>query len=53
MTPQHAKSFMAALQDNIGKYEKQFGEIKIHGNQKGMQNQMGFAQPQDGEQGKS
>lgn len=29
MTPQHAKSFLKALQDNIGKYEAQFGEIKI------------------------
>jgi hypothetical protein len=31
MTPQHAKSFMNAMQENIEKYEKQFGEIKIHG----------------------
>ena len=31
MTPQHAKSFLNALRDNIGKYEKQFGEIKVHG----------------------
>ncbi len=29
MTPQHAKSFLNALQDNIKKYEAQFGEIKI------------------------
>jgi len=28
MTPQHAKSLMLALQDNIDKYEKNFGEIK-------------------------
>ena len=34
MTPQHAKSLLNALKDNIDKYEKQFGEIKIHGNQK-------------------
>lgn len=31
MTPQHAKSFLRALQENVSKYEKQFGEIKIHG----------------------
>ena len=34
MTPQHVKSFLHALQDNIKKYEKQFGEIKLHGNDK-------------------
>jgi len=32
MTPQHAKSFLHALQDNLKKYEKQFGEINIHRN---------------------
>ncbi len=31
MTPQHAKSLLRALEDNIGKYEKQFGEITLHG----------------------
>jgi hypothetical protein len=31
MTPQHAKSFLRALEDNIRKYETQFGEIKVHG----------------------
>ncbi|MBN2357665.1 DUF3467 domain-containing protein [candidate division KSB1 bacterium] len=30
MTPQHAKSLLAALRDNISKYENQFGEIKVH-----------------------
>ncbi|HNW58493.1 MAG TPA: DUF3467 domain-containing protein [bacterium] len=30
MTPQHAKSLLSALKDNIGKYESQFGEIKIY-----------------------
>ncbi len=29
--PQHAKSFLMALQDNIRKYEEQHGEIKLHG----------------------
>ena len=27
VTPQHAKRLMAALQDNISKFEKQFGPI--------------------------
>jgi len=34
MTPQHAKSLLNALEDNISKYEKQFGEIQLFGNQK-------------------
>jgi hypothetical protein len=29
--PQHAKSFLLALQDNIRKYEEQHGEIKLQG----------------------
>lgn len=28
MAPQHAKGLLGALQDNIAKYESQFGEIK-------------------------
>ena len=31
MTPMHAKLLLQALTDNIKKFEKQFGEIKIHG----------------------
>lgn len=31
MTPMHAKLLLKALADNIEKFEKQFGEIKIHG----------------------
>ena len=31
MTPQHAKSLLAALEENIEKYETQFGEVKMHG----------------------
>lgn len=34
MTPQHAKSLLRALDENITKYEKQFGEIKIFGDHK-------------------
>jgi hypothetical protein len=29
MTPQHAKRLLFALQDNIGKYENMFGEIRL------------------------
>lgn len=28
MSPQHAKALLKALQENIGKYENSFGEIK-------------------------
>ena len=31
MTPPHAKMFFMALQDNLKKFEEQFGEIKTHG----------------------
>lgn len=30
-TPQHARLLLNALRDNIDKYEKSFGEIKLHG----------------------
>lgn len=30
-TPQHAKLLLNALKDNIEKYEKAFGDIKVHG----------------------
>ncbi len=30
MTPQHAKLFLGALEDNIAKFERQFGEIQIN-----------------------
>ena len=33
MTPSHAKSFQRALSDNIGKYEKQYGEIAVPKNE--------------------
>ncbi|MBU0984641.1 MAG: DUF3467 domain-containing protein [candidate division Zixibacteria bacterium] len=36
MTPMHAKLLQKTLEDNIKKFEAQFGEIKVHG-----QNQMG------------
>lgn len=31
LTPEHAKKLMFALQDNISKYEQQFGKIQITG----------------------
>jgi len=30
MAPQHVKSYMMALKDNINKFEKKYGEIKVH-----------------------
>ncbi len=29
MTPQHAKMLLSALRDNVEKYERNFGEIKV------------------------
>ncbi len=31
MAPQHAKSLLGALEENIKKYEAEFGEVKVHG----------------------
>ncbi len=44
MTPQHAKLFLKALEDNIRKYEERFGEIKIHGME---QKRMGFVKDEE------
>ena len=44
MTPQHTKMLWNALKDNIEKYEKKFGEIKIAGDQPGGQ-MFGFQPP--------
>lgn len=41
LAPQHAKSLLKALEDNIKKYESQFGEIKVHG-QAGKGKNIGF-----------
>lgn len=32
MTPQHAKRLLMALNENLSKYESQFGEVDINGN---------------------
>jgi hypothetical protein len=46
MTPQHAKSLLKALEDNVQKYESQYGEIKLHGGAGGNK-QFGFKPPTD------
>ncbi len=43
MTPQHAKSFLKALEDNVKKFEHQFEEIKLYGDNK--QKAYGFQPP--------
>jgi hypothetical protein len=48
MTPQHTKMLDAALRDNIEKYEKKFGEIKLVGDVAGGQ-LFGFQPPGGGE----
>ena len=47
-TPQHAKLLLNALKDNIEKFEKSFGEIKIHGGP--TPGGFGFQPPPSGEQ---
>lgn len=32
LTPEHAKKLLMALQDNVRKYEQQFGQITSNGN---------------------
>ena len=44
MVPMHAKTLMMALQDNIKKYERKFGEIKIA---KGLMSDPEFKLPDD------
>ncbi len=39
MTPQHAKGLLKTLEENLKKYESQFGEIKIPG---GDEKRVGF-----------
>ena len=46
MTPQHAKSLARALDENVEKYEKQFGEIKIYGDPQAKE--FGFKPSTDG-----
>jgi hypothetical protein len=44
MTPQHAKGFLKALEENIQKFEAQYGEIKMQGIP-GTNKQFGFSAP--------
>ncbi len=46
MTPQHAKSFSEALKENIEKFEKEFGEIKISRKQDGRDFGFKLSEPQ-------
>jgi len=45
MTPQHTKMLMNALRDNVEKFEKKFGEIKLAPDFQGQI--MGFQPPPD------
>lgn len=50
MTPAHAKMLQKSLEDNLKKFEKQFGEIKIHGGPGAMQGKnIGFESMPGGE----
>ncbi len=42
MTPMHAKFLHKALADNIEKFEKKFGEIKLHGSPDPSNKTIGF-----------
>ncbi|MBN4057168.1 DUF3467 domain-containing protein [bacterium AH-315-J21] len=42
MTPAHAKMLRQALDDNIKKFETQFGEIKVHGQNQSSDKPIGF-----------
>ena len=42
MTPEHAKRLLGALNENIGKYESQFGQISLGGEPKGTFNLSDF-----------
>jgi hypothetical protein len=42
MTPSHTKFLMNALKENIERFEKQFGEIKLHGQPQQPGGQFGF-----------
>lgn len=47
MTPPHAKMLLKSLEDNIKKYENQYGEIKLHGHES---KNIGFGSPDAGEE---
>jgi isocitrate dehydrogenase kinase/phosphatase len=41
MAPQHAKSLLRALEENVKKYEAEFGEVKVYG-MPGKEKNIGF-----------
>jgi hypothetical protein len=45
LTPEHAKRFLNALQDNIQKYEEMYGEIQVDKKGKGPDIPMNFGGP--------
>ena len=47
MTPMHAKLLKKTLEDNLEKFEKQFGPIKVHGQPHQTANPIGFEAPSD------
>jgi hypothetical protein len=51
MTPQHAKSLLGALKENVEKYEKQFGEIKVINEQQKGSQPIGFQNNSSGYSG--
>lgn len=46
MTPPHAKMLLNALDDNIKKFESQFGQIKLYGKE---EKNIGFGSPEEGQ----
>ncbi len=49
MTPQHAKMLQKTLDDNLKKFESQFGKIQLHGQE---QKNIGFAASSEETDGK-
>lgn len=49
MTPMHAKVMSQTLQENLKKFEEQFGEIKIHGPKERMSKNIGFEASHSGD----
>lgn len=45
LTPEHAKRLLMALEDNVKKFEKQYGPIKVSGPQSPMIPPMNFGGP--------
>jgi len=47
LTPQHAKGLLSALDENVKRYEENFGEIKTAGSPKAEEKNFGFQPNQD------